>query len=138
MCDIETMKKDFVTHYYDSEAGLFRDTPDSGHHALHSNVLTLLFDIGMNPELKKRIIGIIREKRFESCNYFAFFVLLALEKEGETELMRELICDDGAWNRMLENGATVCYETWAPDLKWNTSLFHPWMSYPVLFADKIK
>jgi len=73
-----------------------------------------------------------------SVNYFAYFVLLALEKEQEYDLMRELICDKGSWLNMISEGATTCFEAWGKDQKWNTSLFHPWLSYPVIFADKIK
>ena len=80
----------------------------------------------------------ISEKRLRSVNYFAFFILLALEKENEYDLMRKLICDEGSWSNMLAEGATTCFEAWGKAQKWNTSLFHPWMSYPVIFSDKIK
>ena len=136
--DVEGLKQAFVEKFYDADAGLFKDTPTSHHHSIHSNILPMLYDIGMNGAIKEKIIAMIREKRLLSVNYFAFFVLLALEKEGEHELMKELICDDGSWSNMLREGATVCFEAWGKDQKWNTSLFHPWMSYPVVFADKIK
>ena len=29
---------------------------------------------------------------------------------------------------MLREGATTCFETWAKEQKWNTSLCHPWGS----------
>ena len=136
--DVEGLKQAFVEKFYDADAGLFKDTPTSCHHSIHSNILPMLYDIGMNGAIKEKIIAMIREKRLLSVNYFAFFVLLALEKEGEYELMKELICDDGSWSNMLREGATVCFEAWGKDQKWNTSLIHPWMSYPVVFADKIK
>ena len=136
--DIDFLKNAFVEKFYDTEAQLFRDTPTSNHHSIHSNILPMLFDIGMNDKTKAKIIEMIREKRLLSVNYFALFVLLALEKENEIDLMRELICDDGSWTNMINEGATVCFEAWGKDQKWNTSLFHPWMSYPVVFAEKIK
>ena len=136
--DIEGLKKAFIEKFYDEKEGLFRDTPESCHHSIHSNILPMLFDIGMSEATKKKIIAMIREKRLLSVNYFAFFVLLALEKEEEYDLMRELILDEGSWSNMLKEGATVCFEAWGKEQKWNTSLFHPWMSYPVIFADKIK
>lgn len=136
--DIAEMKKAFTEKFFDAESGLFKDTPESRHHSIHSNVLPLLFDIGINPETKRKIIAMISEKRLRSVNYFAFFILLALEKENEYDLMRKLICDEGSWSNMLAEGATTCFEAWGKTQKWNTSLFHPWMSYPVIFSDKIK
>ena len=136
--DIDSLKNAFISRFYDENAGLFKDTPESEHHSIHSNILPMLYDIGVSSSSKEKIIAMIREKRLLSVNYFAFFVLLALEKEGEFELMRSLICDEGSWCNMLSEGATVCFEAWGKDQKWNTSLFHPWMSYPVIFADKIK
>ena len=136
--DLKSLKKAFFSRFYDEKEGLFKDTPTSSHHSIHSNILPMLFDIEMTEKIKMRIIRMIREKKLLSVNYFAFFILLALEKEGEFGLMRELILDEGSWSNMLKEGATTCYEAWGKEQKWNTSLFHPWMSYPVIFYEKIK
>ncbi len=136
--NIDALKEAFAARFYDEKEGLFRDTPESNHHSIHSNILPMLYDIRMNAASKEKIIAMIRQKRLLSVNYFAFFVQLALEKEGEFDLMRELICDEGSWSNMLREGATVCFEAWGKEQKWNTSLFHPWMFYPVIFAEKIK
>ncbi len=138
VCDVEGLKSAFVKVFYDEKAKLFKDTPTSSHHSLHSNVLPLLFDIVTDEATRQNIIGMIKKKRLLSVNYFAYFILLTLKKEGESELLKELICDSGAWLNMLSEGATTCFEAWGKDKKWNTSLFHPWMSYPVLFADYIR
>lgn len=136
--DVDGLKNAFVKYFYDEEAKLFRDSEASSHHSLHANVLPMLFDICTDDGFKKNVIDMIRRKRLLSVNYFAYFVLLALEKEQEYDLMRELICDKGSWLNMISEGATTCFEAWGKDQKWNTSLFHPWLSYPVIFADKIK
>ena len=34
---------------------------------------------------------------------------------------------------MLNEGATSTFEAWGKDLKWNTSLCHPWGSSPIIF-----
>ena len=136
--DLKSLKKAFFSRFYDEKEGLFKDTPTSSHHSIHSNILPMLFDVEMTEKIKMRIIRMIREKKLLSVNYFAFFILLALEKEGEFGLMRELILDEGSWSNMLKEGATTCYEAWGKEQKWNTSLFHPWMSYPVIFYEKIK
>ena len=35
-----------------------------------------------------------------------------------------VLVDDGAWLRMLSEGATSTFAAWYKDQKWNTSLFH--------------
>ena len=136
--DMQTLKNAFIGYFYDEKACLFKDSETSSHHSIHSNVLPLLFDIGINEKVRANVMEMIKKKRLLSVNYFAYFVLLTLEKEGEYDLMRKLICDEGSWSNMLSEGATTCFEAWGKEQKWNTSLFHPWLSYPVIFADKIK
>ena len=43
------------------------------------------------------------------------------------------MADEGAWLRMIREGATTTFEGWGKDSKWNTSLFHLAMSYGALF-----
>jgi len=78
-------------------------------------------------------LDFLREKRLSCGVYFSVFVLKLLYDAGESELAYDLITskDLHSWNSMLEAGATTCMEAWAPDLKWNTSLCHPWSSTPI-------
>jgi hypothetical protein len=71
--------------------------------------------------------------------YMAYFALAALVKCGETEAAETLAVDDGAWLNMLKEGATTTFEAWGKNQKWNTSLFHPWATAPLIaFAKNIE
>ncbi|GLX66642.1 hypothetical protein MU1_09860 [Paenibacillus glycanilyticus] len=102
------------------------------HHALHSNVLPLLF--GLAPEEAiPTIVELIRAKRFACGVYFSYFVLKALARAGQHELIYELLSseDEHSWGNMLKEGATACFEAWGKEQKWNTSLCHAWASAPI-------
>lgn len=127
-------KKSFIKHFYNPESRLFCDAPDKIHSAVQSNILPLLF--GMHEGLegcKEKIIGMIVRKRLVSMGvYMAYFALQALKNVGESDLAEELICDEGCWLNMISEGASVTFEAWGKDQKWNTSLFHPWATAPVI------
>lgn len=136
--DIQKTKKAFIDAFYSEQTGLFCDAVGSSHSAVHSNIFPLLFGIADNiPGAKERIVLQIKEKRLKSMGvYMAYFALAALKSVGEYELCRELACDKDAWLNMISEGATVTYEAWGKDQKWNTSLFHPWATAPlIIFAD---
>ena len=118
--------------FYDEENRLFKDSERSAHHALHSNVLPLLFGAAPD-EAVPSIVDMIRTKRFACGVYFAYFVLKALARVGEHELLYELLSseEERSWGNMLKEGATTCFEAWGKEQKWNTSLCHPWASAPV-------
>jgi alpha-L-rhamnosidase len=124
--------RSFQAAFYDKQNRLFIDAENSDHHALHSNVLPLLFDLAP-AEAEASIVDLIRTKRFSCGVYFSYFVLKALASVGEHELMYELMSseDEHSWGNMLKEGATTCFEAWGKDQKWNTSLCHPWASAPV-------
>ena len=54
-------------------------------------------------------------------------------RRGRRDLVRDVLKADGAWLRMLREGATATYEGWGRDVKWNTSLFHLTFTYAALF-----
>jgi hypothetical protein len=40
---------------------------------------------------------------------------------------------------MSAEGATVTFEAWGKEQKWNTSLFHPWATAPlIVFCDGVR
>lgn len=57
-------------------------------------------------------------------------------KHGEREKAELLATDKGAWLNMLEEGATTTFESWGKNQKWNTSLFHPWATAPLIVFAK--
>ena len=68
--------------------------------------------------------------------YMAYFALAALIKHGEREKAEQLATDEGAWLNMIQEGATTTFEAWGKDQKWNTSLFHPWATAPLIVFAK--
>lgn len=115
------------------EDGLFRDAQGSEHTALHSAVLPLYYGITPKEDIPAAI-ELIREKGLCCGVYMAYFVLKALVRNGEYELMHKLVFSEDihSWGNMLREGATSCWEAWGRDQKWNTSLCHPWASAPII------
>jgi hypothetical protein len=68
--------------------------------------------------------------------YMAYFTLAALKNHGEYELAKQLIADPDCWLNMLSEGATTTFEAWGKDQKWNTSLFHPWATAPLIILSE--
>lgn len=131
----------FIDTFYSEETGVFVDSPTTTHSAVQSNVLPLLFDIGTKDmELKQRMIDFIMKKGLTSMGvYMAYFALAALVKHGEVELAEQLTLDQGGWKLMLKQGGTTTFEAWGKEQKWNTSLFHPWATAPlIVFADGVR
>lgn len=125
-------RRAFHDKFYRPDAMLFRDAEGSNHNSLHANILPLLF--GLAPEEAiPSIVDLIRRKRLSCGVYMSYFVLKALAVAGEYDLLYELIVSDDlhSWSTMVKEGATTCFEAWSKELKWNTSLCHPWASAPI-------
>ena len=134
-------KDSFISTFYNKETGLFVDAPGSNHSSVHTSIFPLLFKIGTEDEaLKARLVNHIKEKRLTSMGvYMAYFALAALKNAGEYDTCIELATDEGAWLNMIREGATLTYEAWGKDQKWNTSLCHPWATAPlIIFSDKVR
>ncbi len=133
-------EKSYIQYFYNKETNLFCDNKELTHSAIHSNILPLLFDIGIDEVTKAAVIDLVAEKKLNSMGvYMAYFALAALVKQGERELAEKLACDDKCWLNMLREGATTTFEAWGKDQKKNTSLFHPWATAPlIVFSDKVR
>lgn len=129
----ERVREAYIRAFYNEKQKLFVDGVDSIHASFHSNAIALFAGVWTDEENKRAMIRLIEQKKL-TCGgvYMAFFAGYALKQVGETALMERLIADDAAWANMLAEGATTCFETWGKDQKWNTSLFHPWASAPVI------
>ena len=126
------LKNAFIQAFYSEKTGLFRDSEESLHSALHSNIYPLLF--GLCPEgSKKRISDFLIRKGLCCGVLTGYFYLKALAAAGRyDELYRVLVNrTEHGWANMIREGATACWEAWGKDQKWNTSLCHPWASGPV-------
>ena len=134
---IDNVEKSFINAFYNKETGLYCDSTQKTHSAVHSNVLPLLFNIGMSATKERKIVEYICQKKLTSMGvYMAYFTLAALMKHGEREKAELLATDKGAWLNMLEEGATTTFEAWGKNQKWNTSLFHPWATAPLIVFAK--
>ena len=119
---------------YNPETGLYLDTTDSEHSALHASVIQAYFGL-TPPKGYAPIVAQLKEKRLNCGVYFAYFVIGFLYKIGEYELAYDLITgkDEHSWYNMIKEGATSCMEVWGKDQKFNTSWCHPWSSSPIIF-----
>lgn len=126
----EELKQAFNREFFDSEKGFYTDCRDCGHYALHSNALPLFFGIVAH-ENEKSVSDYIVSKGMVCGVYMSFFVLKGLCRAGRYSDALKLILDENTWSKMLSQNATTCFEAWAKEDKWNTSLCHPWASAPV-------
>ena len=127
------IKTSFNNAFFSEDKGLYIDNQNSNHSSVHSNLLPLTFDIC--EEKHKNIIADYLIKRGMSCSVFmSYFYLKALCNSGRKEEALKFITSNGkhSWINMINEGATTLFEAWSKEEKWNTSLFHPWGSAPIL------
>ena len=132
--DPAPLEEAFVRVFYDPEKELFCDSDETTHISLPGNVFAAFFELFPTRAGVGKTIAMIREKRLSQSLFFETFPLLAfLAREGETQLIHELLTDENAWLKMIDEGATRTFEGWSKDLKWNTSLFHLTLTLGALF-----
>ncbi len=121
----------FNNAFFCKEQWLYCDSEMSKHASLHANVLPLLFK--MNKDYESNLVEFVDKKGIGVCGvYMAMFVLMALKNAGHQQLVLKHILSEGAWLKMLSQGATTCFEAWGKEDKHNTSLFHPWATAPII------
>ncbi len=124
----------YVSAFYDAERALFTDSATSTHVSMPGNMVAYMYGICPDARAEASMLAMIRKDRLSSCMLFMTFPMLCgLKRTGNDELLRELLADEGGWRRMLREGATVTFEGWGRDAKWNTSLFHLTLSYALVF-----
>ncbi|WP_409346282.1 family 78 glycoside hydrolase catalytic domain [Paenibacillus sp. MBLB4367] len=129
---LASFRRSFRKAFRSVETMLFVDAEGSRHASLHANALPLLFGLTAEED-RPAAVDLLRAKRLSCGVYFSYFVLKALAAAGEHKLVYELIRaeDLHSWGNMVKEGATTCFEAWSKELKWNTSLCHPWASAPI-------
>ena len=86
----------------------------------------------------ENIIKMLIDNKISSLSFFCTFpALMGLLRNNRWDLIEEAILDEGAWKRMLSEGATTTFEGWGKDTKWNTSLFHLTMCDVIVFMADI-
>ena len=128
------LAEEFVRTFYLPSEGLFRDSAVSRHISMPGNIYAWFFGLCPDRACERKVIDMIRRKRLSQSLFFVTFPLLAgLQRDGEEELLHDLLTDDSAWLRMIREGATATFEGWGKDTKWNTSLFHLTLSFAAVF-----
>ena len=136
---VEEAEKSYVEAFFCEKTGLFCDSNQKTHSAVHSNVLPLYFGIKKNDRaFVKNAVKFIEEKKLSSMGvYMSYFALAALKKNGEYKKAVALATDKNAWLNMIAEGGTTTFESWGKEQKRNASLFHPWAVAPlIVFANQ--
>ena len=132
--DEAPLLKAFLEAFYLPEEGLFRDGEGTRHISLVGNAFPFGFGIVPDGGFDDRVLALYAGKGISSLSFFASFpMLMGFVRLGREDLLREALGDEGAWLRMIREGAAVTFEGWGRDTKWNTSLFHLTFSYAALF-----
>jgi hypothetical protein len=135
--DVSLYENAYISAFFDSKLGLFRDVRYSSHCSFHSNAIALWFDIGINEKVKENIVALIKNKKLDHCNIFgSAMALFGLYRIGELDLINELVKDKNYWLNMIDEGGTRTFEAFGKDKKWNTALFHLALSFPVIFLSE--
>ncbi|MCH5316620.1 MAG: family 78 glycoside hydrolase catalytic domain [Eubacterium sp.] len=129
----KALKESFNAAFFNEETQLYTDSEASIHSAIHSNMLPLAFDI-CPEEYKEKIADFLITKGMRCGTYMAYFYLKALCNAGRKQEAYNAIVSKSpnSWYNMIHEGATTCFEAWSKDGKWNTSLFHPWSTAPII------
>ncbi len=124
----------FISAFYDKEKQLFKDSISSKHISIVGNVFPYAFGLCPEKASEEKITEMIADRKISSLSLFCTFLALqGFIRIGNTDLITDSLLDEGAWLRMLNEGATTTFEGWGKDTKWNTSLFHLTMSYAAVF-----
>ena len=133
-CDENTLTQAYLNAFFDEQIGLFRDSVETKHISLVANVFPFMYGLFPSAESEKRMLDFVDEKGFSKVMLFGAYPLLAgLKRIGDKEKIYRFLSDEGAWKRMLREGATTTFEGWGKDSKHNASLFHLTLSYAALF-----
>ena len=132
--DAEPLRAALLSAFYDAERHLFCDGIKNRHVSMIGNILP--FGLGLLPdgECLANILAMIRERGITGVALFGFFpLLMGLVRYRRRDMLPAMLLDEGAWLRMLGEGATSTLEGWGKDTKWNTSLFHLTMASVAVF-----
>jgi len=122
----------FRSAFFWPEQGLFADSEESGHCSIHGNIYPALF--GLLPKEGEDAFEALLLTPGRYCGVMPmYFALEALARMGKQKTVYRLLTrtDAFGWRNMLRQDATACFEAWGKELKWNTSLCHPWASGPI-------
>lgn len=130
-------KKSFHKYFYNSKIKLFVDGYGSNHSSLHSNVFALKFCL-VKEEQKKDIIEYIKNKGMACSPFCAQFMLDALFDNNEGDFAIKLITKNSnrSWKNMLNNNASMTFESWDTLFNPEMDLSHSWSTSPLNIVNR--
>ena len=111
--------------------GLFVDSANSRHTALHTAMFALAFDLAEGAEIAAHK-AVVAERGMACSVYGAQHLLEACFKHGMAEHALRLLTSDSdrSWRGMLRDGTTVSAESWNERCKPNLDWTHAWGAAP--------
>lgn len=136
--DEAPLRARFTAAFYDETRHIFRDSTETRHASFIGNALAYGFRLYPDETCAETIEAWTDRVGITAVGLFGVWPLLCgLVRRGKRERVLSLIGEDGAWKRMLREGATSTFEGWGKDTKWNTSLFHLTMTDAAVFLADI-
>ncbi len=126
-----SVKKSMNELLFDKEKGHYKDGIETGHGAIHSNMLPLAF--GIVPEgYKKKVAAYVKSRGMGCSVYGAQFLMEGLYKAGAADYALELMTatHDRSWYNMIKGGSTISWEAWDLKYKPNQDWNHAWGAAP--------
>lgn len=132
--DTAPLHEVFRKTFLNEEKMLFRDGENTDHISLVGNCFVYGFGLYENKEFLENFENMLKEHGIDSLYLFCTFpTLMGLVRHGKWDMLRDALLCEGAWKRMLREGATTTFEGWGKETKWNTSLFHLTIAYAAAF-----
>ena len=112
--------------------GIYVDSEDSTHSALHANMFPLAFDLVPEAHVAS-VVEFIKSRGMACSVYGAQYLLEALYKAGEAQYALDLMTarHDRSWPHMIYDvGTTITLEAWDIKYKNNLDWNHAWGAAP--------
>ena len=123
--DTTDLYKAFLDAFYDKERHVFTDSVVSDHVSRVGNFYCYGFELCPDKECEEKILSMLRERKISSVALFTYFpTLMGLVRREKWDDLKDCLLDPGAWIRMVSEDATMSFEGWGKDTKYNTSLCH--------------
>lgn len=136
--DEKSLMNKFMKTFYNEKEKLFKDGENTEHISLVGNVFPYAFGICTDKEFNESFVRYYKDYGISSLSFFCSFPLLVgFVRNNRQDLVTDALLDEGAWKRMLREGATTTFEGWGKDTKWNTSLFHLTLTDAAVFMADI-
>ena len=132
--DTAPLHEVFQKTFLNTEKMVFKDGENTEHISLVGNCFVYGFGLYEHPEFLKNFEEMLTQHGIDSLYLFCTFpTLMGLVRHERWDMLRDALLCEGAWKRMLREGATTTFEGWGKETKWNTSLFHLTIAYAAAF-----